>query len=1617
MTRLNELAFSDANFLAAAERVAATRESAPAVTAMAAFLDQYRNDAYAEDFLALSTEDAALLAIELWELNLAAQPHGAREISIRRAKGFGGKSLKLDVVDIVGADMAFLVDSTIGVLQDARLEIRAVLHPVINSAHGPRSLIQIHLPPLEPAQRADLKRRLEIALAEVAEVNADFLSLRDRMRSCAEAIDRLKPRPEIALDDLREYRDFLLWLVDDKFTFLGAREYTFPRTPDGALAEEEPILDIPSGLGILRDPQRRILKRGDETTLITPRISAFLREPAPIIVSKASFVSQVHRRVHADYIGVKRYDASGAVIGETRFVGLLTSDAYTRATNDVPLIRRKLSRLKQAYFATESRFSMKRLENVLETLPRDELFQIDEADLARIASGLLKLQTRPRTQLFIRRDRFDRFVSALLYTPRENFNSQLRERAHRMLAEAYGGRMSAFYPTLGDNHLARVHFIIGVDRGHPEPDEDLLDLQMRQLFETWEESVGRAARAGGLDASLISRATFSAAYKEAFSGEEALADLNVIAAMPSGGEIKVRAWGSDLQPGAARCKIYHNDSALPLSQIVPVLERMGLNTLAEFAYPVRFTDDGGAERQVFVHDLTIERPPTSRRLDHTFEEAFHAIWSGSTENDRFNRIVTTLGVDWRSAALLRTLCRYRAQTGLDPSEAVQVAALCDHSDITSDILKVFASKFDPGLPGDAEARSGLVAPLLAALNRKLEAVTSLDADRVLRRLVALVTACTRTNFYQLTADGSPPRHIVIKIASKAADPLPAPRPDREFFVWSPEVEGVHLRFGPVARGGLRWSDRRDDFRTEVLGLVKAQQVKNAVIVPVGAKGGFFPKKLPVGGSRDEIQAEGVAAYRTFIGALLDLTDNIVKGRTVRPERVVCWDDEDPYLVVAADKGTATFSDIANGVSAERGFWLGDAFASGGSVGFDHKKMGITARGAWVAVDRHFRELGVNVQTDPFRVIGVGDMSGDVFGNAMLRSGAIRLIAAFDHRHIFIDPNPEDLEAAFNERQRLFDLPRSTWADYDKSLLSRGGGVFERSAKSIPLNYDIGALTGLPADGTATPDQLIKALLAAETDLLWFGGIGTYVKASTQAHSDVGDKTNDGVRVDAADVRARVIGEGANLGVTQAARIEFARKGGRINSDAIDNSAGVDTSDHEVNIKIMLSDAIAAGAVAANQRDALLADMTDDVAALVLRNNYDQTGALSLMQASAAEDLDSHERLMEVLEARGKLDREVEGLPGAEGIRRLREAGLGLTRPELAILLAYAKIDLFNLLIAGDAPDDPAFESLLAAYFPPALRDMPEAMARHRLRREIISTSLANRVVNVVGPAYVYYKQEAEGVDAGRVVQAVEAAYAVFHFDDLMDRIEALDQKIPADAQLLMMSETASNLRLLAGAFTSDAALGGAGGAADIINRYRERIGELRPSLSSALSDLVSSRVEARAERYRAAGAPDDLARDVAMVRALASARETVDIAERFDWPLLSIAFVQHAVGEVLGLDKMRAAARDLEPRDHWDRMALQRVADELPRLQMELTASVVRTAHRDGVPPGMMDRESSLRFVRGWAAPRQDLLNRLADPMRAFDRSGWSLAKLVLLGDALREFVYASRSDIHTDDE
>ncbi len=1535
-------------------------------------------------------------------------------ISLTRAAGTQGRELSFDILEIVQPDAPFLVDSVMGQITEAGAEVKAMVHPVVEYAGRRLSMIQVWLAPIGEDRRAGLVERVRAALADTRLAVADFPAM---LAMLGRAIVELTEASPGDADDLGEYIAFLQWVDAGHFVFLGAREYVYPRTADGGYAPEEPVYAADGSLGVLRDQSLTVLRRASEPAVLSAALRRSLEAAEPLVVAKSNLHSRVHRRAYMDYIGVRRYGADGKPKGEVRFVGLFTAQAYNEPARSTPLLRRKVARVMAAAGFPRSSHNFMRLDNVLETYPRDELFQIGVAELLATALDVLHLSDRPRVKLFVRRDPFDRFISVLLYAPRERYDDRLRQRAGQILSAGFGGRISAYYPSYSDAPLARVHYIVGVTPGgHLEPDIGVLETQIALAARTWTDGLEGAIRAGVADmaeaAALLSAYddAFPIGYRDRYDPEEAMADIRAIEQVGEDGQVRVRAFRTAANSAVRfRFKLYRfGDAPAALARVLPILEDMGLSALVEEGHPVSRRDRSGERSTVWIHEFILE----DERGEHLrfegikvpFEDAFAAVWSGGAECDGFNRLVLELSTSWREAALVRALARYRQQSGLDPRQSVQEAAVCAHPAVTRLILELFAIRFDPERVDTVGERAERAAVQREAIEVALQTVESLDHDRVLRRLTALVAAITRTNYYQPGRDGAAKPHIAFKIASRELADLPAPKPFREIFVSAPNVEGVHLRFGPVARGGLRWSDRRDDFRTEVLGLVKAQQVKNAVIVPVGSKGGFFPKTLPRGGDALAVRSEALRAYKTFLCGLLDLTDNIgADGHIAHPPSVVVHDADDPYLVVAADKGTATFSDVANGVAEDYGFWLGDAFASGGSAGYDHKAMGITARGAWESVKRHFRELGKDIQRDPVSVIGVGDMSGDVFGNGMLLSRTLRLRAAFDHRHIFLDPDP-DAARSWAERKRLFDLPTSSWNDYDRAVISPGGGVFARSLKSIPLSEEVRALLDLKAV-ELTPNELIGAILRSRAELLYLGGIGTYVKSAAEANLDVGDKANDPVRINGRDLRCKVVGEGANLGFTQAGRIEFALSGGRINTDAIDNSAGVDTSDHEVNIKILTGMAERAGRLTRPDRDILLASMTDDIASHVLAHNYDQTLALSLLEAGAVSNLEYDERFMAELAAAGRLDRELEGLPGPPATAQRRAAGKGLTRPELAVLLAYGKLELFENIIASDAPDDPFFKATLEGYFPAALRVYQTEMRGHRLRREIIATVIDNEMINLCGPSFPARLREAASCDTTALVAAFEAARQILRFSELWARVERLDGKAPALAQIALFRELVDVLRGLTFWLARRAAREGCDIGA-LTRAYRPAADALKRLVPGVLSPFEQKAAVRRASAWIKAGAPKDVAHSVALARPLTLLANVSDLATSQKWSLDHTALVYHRVGGTFGFDRLRAAAVAQAPHDGYERLATRRLVEDMLTEQAALASAVMSFAGR---PEADEPASRVVAAVGAWSTAhgaRVKLAKRTVDEIEKAP-GGWNFAKLTIANGALRELTNA----------
>ena len=1479
------------------------------------------------------------------------------------------------VVQVVCDDMPFLVDSVIAELTRHDLAIERVVHPqiwVIRDAVGQlqevlpsaregsigESFIQVEVnrhseETLLGVIRNDVRRVLEDVRAAVE----DWGKMRTRAEEAARRLSETNGKGPSAAD-VEEACALLRWLTDNHFTFLGFREYEL--IGEGAQRE---LRSLPgTGLGILRDAGLTPVSRAFAS--LPAEVRARALEPTPVTIAKANSRSTVHRPAYLDYLGVKVFDADGQVTGELRFLGLFSRTAYTDRATTVPMVRTSVAEvIRRAGFAPVSH-DAKHLRQILEDYPRDELFQISVDELYDTAMGILHLQERRRVSVFARQDPFGRFASFLVFLPRERFSTEVRKRVQEVLREAVGGVSVDYDLFASDSVLLRLHVVVHKAQQQILHDLDVAALEKRvaAATRTWDDEFARAYReALGDEAGEaivhIYGGAFPEAYKEDFPpaigvldarrlgqlGEHAVegspAGVDLALYKPLASEGMLSARGVNIGGSDRRFKIFRIGESVSLATVMPLLADMGAIVSDERPYGLDRVD----APEAWIYDFGLSFPGcTSAQLDHTraaFQDTFEAVWQGLAESDPLNGLVVKADLSWREIVVLRAYTRYLRQVGTTFTDAYLHQALISNAAIAASLIELFKARLDPerAAQGDTDAES-IETGILAALDD----VGSLDEDRILRSYLTLVNATLRTNYFQ-RQDGAAKSHLSFKLEPQAIPELVAPVPMFEIFVYSPRVEGVHLRFGPVARGGLRWSDRREDFRTEILGLVKAQSVKNAVIVPVGSKGGFFAKKADPS-DRDAFLAEGVEAYKTFIRGMLDLTDNYdADGVVVPPERVRRHDDDDPYLVVAADKGTATFSDIANGLAAEYGFWLGDAFASGGSAGYDHKTMGITARGAWESVKRHFRELGTDIQAEQFTAVGVGDMSGDVFGNGMLLSHHTLLIAAFDHRHIFLDPTP-DAAASFAERRRLFDLSRSSWADYDSALISAGGGVYPRTAKAIELSAEAAAALGMK-QGRMTPAELMRGILLAPVDLLWNGGIGRYVKSTTETHVQVGDKANDSIRVNGGDLRAQVVGEGGNLGCTQLGRIEFAKAGGRSNTDAIDNSAGVDTSDHEVNIKILLGQAIAAGVLKEEEREPLLASMTDEVAALVLADNYAQNVALGNARAQAHSMLRVHQRYIHQLTAEGYLDRALEFLPDDTEIDARFANGGGLTSPELAVLLAYTKIVLTQQILESDAPEDPVLGQALVDYFPTALRErFRTEMGSHRLARQIISTVLVNRMVNHQGTSFAYRIADDTAARPEAIMRAHAAAWAVFGIGADWSAVEALDGEVATDVQTSILLDAR---RLVERATRWIIQHTPVVDIAATTDRYQRGVAELSGSLEGLLNARDAEVVSGRKGSLETAGVPTGLATRAAGYDFIYAGLDIVEIATASEMTIKEVASAYFALDANLGLGDLRASIESLPRDDRWQTLARGALRDDLFAAHAALTRAVIGAAEGD----------------------------------------------------------------------
>ncbi|HEX7403750.1 MAG TPA: NAD-glutamate dehydrogenase, partial [Usitatibacter sp.] len=1233
---------------------------------------------------------------------------------------------------------------------------------------------------IDVAKLKELGNGILHVLADVRASFEDWDTMRERMTGIVKELQA--PPAFLQGEETDETRAFLEWAADHHFTFLGYRDYEL-----ASVEGEDQLRIVPrSGLGVLREPKLGGVSQSFAE--LPAQLRALAREPRLLVLTKANARSRVHRPGYLDYIGVQRFDDAGRVVGERRFVGLYTSSAYHADPRQVPLLRRKVAKVIERAGFRQYSHMYKALLSILQAYPRDELFQIDEDTLLETALGILRLGDRRKTRAFIRRDLYGRFYSCLVFLPRESYNTDVRVEIQDILKRHLQGTTAEFTVQLSDAALARIHLLVRASpKDAPAYDIHAIEADLARATRRWEDDLKIALieAFGEERATVLVRryeSAFPIAYRDAITPRAAVRDVAFIEKLDAEHPYAVNLYRPvEADERALRLRVFRMGASVPLSASLPVLENMGLDVLDEVSYEVG--REGG--EPVFLHDFGLRAPraiPDVEAVKGLTEEALLRVARREIENDGFNRLTPLAALAPDDVVVVRAYAKYLKQAGFTFSQAYIEQTLAAHPAITGKLVALFHARFEPALD---TRREEMQERLYDEIKEELNEVPVADEDRILRRFLALIRATVRTNNWVKDAQGRRRPFLSFKLISAQVPELPDPRPLFEVFVYSTRFESIHLRGGKVARGGLRWSDRPEDFRTEVLGLMKAQVVKNAVIVPTGSKGGFVVKNPPPASDREAYLKEGIECYRNFLRGLLDVTDNLVAGKVVPPSGVVRHDADDPYLVVAADKGTATFSDIANGVSAEYGFWLGDAFASGGSAGYDHKKMAITARGAWESVKRHFREMGIDTQSQDFTVAGIGDMSGDVFGNGMLLSRHIKLVAAFDHRHVFLDPTP-DAEASFRERERLFALPRSSWDDYDRKLISKGGGIFPRSAKSIALTPEVRAALGVQAT-ELTPPELLKAILMAPVDLFYNGGIGTYVKATHQSHAEVGDRANDAIRVNGRELRCKVVGEGGNLGFTQLGRVEYTVQGGRIYSDAIDNSAGVDCSDHEVNIKILLGIVMEDGEMTLKQRNQVLAEMTDDVARLVLADNYYQTQSLAVSGIRADKLLDSQAAFIRSLEKAGKLNRAVEFLPADDEIAERRVAKQGLTPSERGVLLAYSKIVLSEELVGAALVDDEYVASALVAYFPVLLRKRYAAlMPRHRLKREIIATVVANTMINRTGSIFVHRMQEETGAISEEVARAYILTRDIFGLDALWTEIDALDNKVPALLQYQML---------------------------------------------------------------------------------------------------------------------------------------------------------------------------------------------------------------------------------------
>lgn len=1527
-----------------------------------------------EDLQIWQTEDLCGAIINYWSVIMH---RGQNECKIRvynpDYERHGWQSTHT-IIEIVQDDIPFLVDSVImevnrmgltshlsmhlggvGIVRDKDNHIIQVTPK--SKMDAPKDLAKGNHFTKEALQLIQINRVTDVKtleslhenLGRVLEDNRkvvkDWPEMREKLLHSIKEIDEYEKF--IDKKEIKESKDFLSWLENHHFTLLGVRDYKIEKSGDDVLLC--PIAE--SGLGVLRNkPVEKDTCRN--LTKMVPQARDIALSKQLLIISKTNTRSSVHRPVYTDYIGIKKFDKSGNVIGETRIVGLYTAAAYNTNPKRIPFLRDKVANIMALTGVEAGSHAGKILQNILDTLPRDDLFQASEQELLEIALGIYHLQERKKFRLFMRKDVYRRFISCLVFIPRDLFNTELRQAIQQTLMDSVGALESTFSTNFSESVLCRTDFVLKLDP-YKQYDFDVKEIEAKivEVARNWTDALEeRLLENFGEEKShhlfRKYRDAFNNAYQETFNERTAIYDIKHLEALGPDNCLGMNFYRpvGDFK-GRIRLKLYQESEPLPLSDVLPILENMGLRVINERVYII---SPHQAEK-VWLNDFSMlyQKNPNLDidSVKDLFQQAFSATWYQACENDGFNQLVLSAGLSWREVSILRAYAHYFKQIRLSFSLSYIQNALNCHPHIARLLVNYFLTYFEPQKNQTPSTRQKKAKAIKAEVLAELESVLSLDEDKIIRGYLEVIDATLRTNFFQTDAKGQAKDYVSFKFNPHKISELPKPYPTFEIFVYSPRFEGVHLRCGKVARGGLRWSDRPEDFRTEILGLMKAQQVKNSVIVPNGAKGGFVPKHLPKEGSREEFMAEGIRCYQSFIRGLLDITDNYQDGEIIKPKKVVCYDEDDPYLVVAADKGTATFSDIANEISNEYNFWLGDAFASGGSAGYDHKKMGITAKGAWESVKRHFREIGRDIQKSPFTCVGIGDMSGDVFGNGMLLSEHTKLIVAFNHMHIFIDPNPSEKEA-YLERKRLFELPRSTWDDYDKSKISKGGAVFRRDAKSIALTPEIKACFKLKQN-SIEPNALITLILKSEFDLLWSAGIGTFVKGSHESHEEVGDRANDFIRVNGLDLQCKVVGEGGNLGLTQLARIEYAMKGGLIYTDFIDNSAGVDCSDNEVNIKILLNSVVTNGELTVKQRNQLLEKMTDEVSDMVLMDNYQQTQAISLAASQSYRNVELHSRYIDELENEGKLDRALEFIPDKQQLMERKLEGKGLARPGISVLLCYSKTLIYEALINSKVPEDAFLEKVLVAAFPkPLQQKYKNYMLEHQLKREIIATKLSNIVVNEMGFTFVYRLQDETGALPETIVRAYIIARTLLDIPSLWQKIQSLDNLVSSERQAEMMMQIIRVARRATRWFLRKKRLD-----MDIttnVNAYQAGINEFKKCILPIVEKYHTKHFNEYVDEAMALGVPKDFAREMATCKSLFSALDIIDSANENNIEITQITDAYFAMGELLDLNWIRTKIILMTVENHWEALSRESLRDDLDWQQRKLTVAVLCLQNEHG---------------------------------------------------------------------